>query len=149
MIDVSLGAMMSLSVFAVPVLLDTTTEAPQLFFQWVRMYHYGHMALPTMAVGTFALYTFTALKKRSAKQPWLRWLVPGVTTAAIIPFTLLVMVPTNNALFRLQKESLVEPMVMGITEAKELVVKWSWMHLTRSLMPLAGAILGAMWTFPN
>lgn len=138
---------MSLSLFAVPVLLDTTTESPQLFFQWVRMYHYGHMALPTMAVGTFLLYSYTAIRKRSARLPWRRWLIAGVTTFTMIPFTWLVMVPTNNELFRLQKVSIVEPAVMAITEAKELVIKWSWMHMTRSAMPLAGAIMGAMWTF--
>lgn len=138
---------MSLSLFAVPVLLDTTTESPQLFFQWVRMYHYGHMALPTMAIGTFLLYSYTAIKKRGAKKPWRRWLIAGVTTLTMVPFTWLVMVPTNNELFRLQEVSLVEPTVMAITEAKELVTKWSWMHLTRSFMPLAGAVMGAMWTF--
>lgn len=139
--------MISLSLFAVPVLLDTTTESPQLFFQWVRMYHYGHMALPAMAVGTFLLYIYTSIKKKIAKQPWRRWLIAGFSTLSMVPFTWLVMVPTNNELFRLQKVSLVEPTVMTITEAKELVIKWSWMHLTRSFMPLAGAAMGAMWTF--
>lgn len=139
--------MMSLSLFAVPVFLDTTTESPQLFFQWVRMYHYGHMALPTMAVSTFLLYSYTAIKKRSAKQPWRRWLIAGVTTLTMVPFTWLVMVPTNNELFRLQKVSLAQPTVMAIAEAKEMVIKWSWMHMTRSFMPLAGAVMGAMWTF--
>jgi Domain of unknown function (DUF1772) len=141
--------MISLSLIAVPVLLDTTTEAPLLFSQWARMYHYGHRALPTMAVGTSALYSYIALKKRSAKQPWKRWFVAGLTTAAIIPFTLLVMVPTNDELFRLEVESSVNPLVMGIIDAQALVVKWSWLHLTRSFMPLVGAVLGAVWTFSN
>ncbi|EED13321.1 conserved hypothetical protein [Talaromyces stipitatus ATCC 10500] len=141
------GAMMSLSLFAVPVLLDTTTEAPQLFFQWVRMYHYGHMALPTMAVGTFLLYSYAAVKKRSSKQPWRRFLIAGITTLTMVPFTWFVMVPTNNELFRLQRISLADPTVMPISEATELVTKWSWMHLTRSFIPLAGAVMGAMWTF--
>ncbi len=54
------------------------------------------------------------------------------------------MVPTNNELFRLEVVSKAEPLVKGIAEAKELVVKWSWLHLTRSMLPLAGTVLGAV-----
>jgi Domain of unknown function (DUF1772) len=67
----------------------------------------------------------------------------------MLPFTWFVMVPTNNELFRLEVASKVEPLVMGILGAKELVVKWSWLHFTRSLMPLAGAVLGTVGTFWN
>ncbi|EEA23446.1 conserved hypothetical protein [Talaromyces marneffei ATCC 18224] len=123
------GAMMSLSLFA------------------VRMYHYGHMVPPTMAVGTFLLYSYTAIKKRRAKQPWRHWLIVGLTTLTMVPFTWLVMAPINNRLFGLQKGSLAEPTVVTIAEAKELVIKWSRMHMTRSFMPLAGSVMGAMWIF--
>lgn len=141
--------MMSLSLMAVPVLLETTTEAPQLLFQWVRMYHYGHQVLPTMAVGTFLLYSYTCIKRSRAKKPWAVFALAGVTTISMLPFTWFVMVPTNNELFRLEVASKVEPLVMGILGAKELVVKWSWLHFTRSLMPLAGAVLGTVGTFWN
>ena len=142
-----LGAMISLSLIAIPVLLETTTQAPQLFHQWVRMYHYGHQALPTMAVGTFLLYSYISIKKRSARKSWGLFALAGVTTLSILPFTLILMVPTNNELHRLEVVSKAEPLVKGIVEAKELVVKWSWLHLTRSMLPLAGAVIGAVGTF--
>lgn len=136
--------MMSLSLMAVPVLLETTSSAPQLFHQWVRMYHYGHQVLPTMAVGTLLLYSYTAVGRRGKKQSWGTLALAGLITAAILPFTWLVMVPTNNELFRLEAVSRKgDPTVKGIAEAKELVVKWAWLHLTRSLFPLVGAILGS------
>ena len=138
---------MSLSLMAIPVLLDTTSQAPQLFHQWVRMYHYGHQVLPTMAVGTFFLYSYTSMKKRSARKSWGVLAMAGVTTLSILPFTWIFMVPTNNELFRLEGISKAEPLVMGITGAKELVVKWSWLHFTRSLLPLVGAIMGTVATF--
>lgn len=147
--NISLGAMMSLSLMAVPVLLDTTTEAPQLFFQWTRMYHYGHQVLPTMAVATFLLYSYTCTKRRSAKKPWGVFALAGMTTVSMLPFTWIFMVPTNNELFRLEAASKAEPLVMGILGAKELVVKWSWLHFTRSLLPLTGAVLGTLGTFWN
>lgn len=140
---------MSLSLMAIPVLLDTTTQAPQLFHQWVRMYHYGHQVLPTMAVGTFLLYTYTSIKKRSAKKSWAVFTLAGVTTLSILPFTWIFMVPTNNELFRLEAVSKAEPLVKGIGEAKELVVKWGWLHFTRSLLPLIGAVLGTIATHGN
>ncbi|ERF68106.1 hypothetical protein EPUS_06917 [Endocarpon pusillum Z07020] len=141
------GAMMSLSLMAVPVLLDTTNQAPQLFHQWTRMYHYGHQVLPTLAVGTFLLYGYTSIKKRSTKQSWATFALAGITTLSMLPFTWIFMVPTNNELFRLEELSKAEPLVKGMAEAKELVVKWSWLHLTRSLFPLMGAVMGTLGTF--
>lgn len=139
--------MLSLSLIAVPVLLDTTKEAPELFRQWTRMYHYGHQVLPTMAVGTFILYTHAATKKQSAGKPWATFAVAGLVTLSMLPFTWLVMVPTNNELFQLELVSRSEPFVASIESARELVVRWSWMHFTRALLPLSGAILGAVATF--
>ncbi|KAF2017040.1 DUF1772-domain-containing protein [Aaosphaeria arxii CBS 175.79] len=141
------GCMMSLSLMAVPVLLDTTTESPQLFHQWTRMYHYGHQVLPCMAVGTFVLYQYAAFKRSRAPKPkpWRKFALAGAITLSLVPFTWIVMVPTNNELFRLQ--ALGDAATMGIVEAKNLVVKWSLMHLTRSVLPLVGAVLGAVGTF--
>jgi hypothetical protein len=139
--------MMSLSLMAVPVLLDTTTHAPQLFHQWVRMYHYGHQVLPTMAVGTFLLYSYTSVKKRRAKKSWTIWIMAGVATLSMLPFTWIFMVPTNNELFRLERVSQTEPTAKGIADAKDLVAKWSWLHFTRSFLPLMGAVLGTVGTF--
>lgn len=139
--------MMSLSLMAIPVLLDTTTQAPQLFHQWVRMYHYGHQVLPTLAVGTFLLYSYTSVKRRNARKSWGVSALAGVTTLSMLPFTWIFMVPTNNELFRLEGMSKAEPLVKGIVEAKELVVRWSWLHFTRSLLPLAGAVMGTVRSF--
>jgi hypothetical protein len=146
-IDASSGAMMSLCLVAVPVFLDTTTEAAQLFVQWARMYHYGHRVLPAMAICTLLLYGYTCTKKRGAKRPWGLFALAGATTVSIIPFTWIFMVPTNNELFRLEAASKAEPLVLEISGAKELVVKWTWLHFTRSLLPLGGAILGTLGTF--
>lgn len=147
---------MSLSVMAVPVLLDTTTNSPQLFHQWTRMYHYGHQVLPGMAIGTFMLHTYACFRKRRAEKPktWRLPLLAGLVTVSIIPFTLLIMKPTNDKLFHL--ESVTRTVrtgedtgvnVMGITEAKGLVVNWALMHFTRSTFPLIGAIIGAVGIF--
>lgn len=144
---------MSLSLIAVPVLLDTTTNASQLFTQWTRLYHYGHQVMPTAAVGTFLLYSYISIiKQRSANnnnnnKSWGVFLLAGLTTLSIVPYTWIFMLPTNNELFRLEGVSKVDPLVRGVEEAKELVVKWSWLHFTRSLLPLVGAVIGTVGTF--
>ncbi|KUI68499.1 Noranthrone monooxygenase [Cytospora mali] len=141
------GAMMSLSLIAVPVFLDTTKHAPQLFHQWARMYNYGHQALPTMAVGTCFLYLYTASKRSGAKGHRALAMLAGLTTVIMLPFTWFVMMPTNDELFKLEALSRTEPEVMGLAGARELVVRWAQMHFVRCLFPLAGAILGAIGTF--
>lgn len=132
---------------AIPVLLDTTSEASQLFHQWVRMYHYGHQMLPTLAVATFLLYGYAAFSKRAASnRSWGVLAVAGLTTLSMVPFTWIFMVPTNNTLFRLEVESK-GAAVASWDEAQELVTTWSSLHMARSLFPLAGAVLGSMATF--
>lgn len=178
---------MSLSLMAVPVLLDTTTNAPQLYHQWARMYHYGHQVLPTAAVATFLLYTYTAVKKHNEEKkkekkkqkktttPWAGgwaggwagpvFLLAGVTTLSILPFTWIFMLGTNNELFRLEAEAMSSAAGVGvggvplssllslatttkdIIEAKALVASWSRLHFIRSLLPLVGAVIGAVGTF--
>ncbi|THC93446.1 hypothetical protein EYZ11_007065 [Aspergillus tanneri] len=136
------GAMTSLSLMAVPVFLDTTTVPGQLFHQWVRLYHYGHQVLPTLAVVTFSLYGYSAWRRRKAKKSWGALVLAGLTTVAMLPFTWLVMVPTNNILFALEASSRASGAVATMEEARALVTKWCWMHLARSLFPLAGAVIG-------
>ena len=137
---------MSLSLMAVPVLLDTTSDPAQLYHQWARMYHYGHQVLPTMAVATLSLYGYSAWTQRRAKRSWGGLALAGLTTVAMLPFTWLVMVPTNNRLFALEAAGKGSGSVGSIEEAAGLVVKWSWMHLARSLFPLIGGVIGTVNT---
>lgn len=154
--------MLSLSLIAVPVYLDTTAQAPELLHQWARTYHYGHQVLPAMAVGTALLYGYIAVAARKQQRQkqhaktdarrlestqWTLLALAGLATFAMVPFTWLVMVPTNNELFRLERASRSNADVIGFADARSLVVSWSLMHLTRSLMPLAGAVLGALAAF--
>lgn len=138
--------MASLSLIAIPVFLDTITRAPQLFHAWERMYHYGHQALPTMSVGALGLWAYAAAKRRAAKEPWRLCALAGATTVLMVPFTWLVMVPTNNELFRLAAAGS-DLGAVTIEDARALVVSWARMHLTRAAFPLAGVALGAVATF--
>ncbi|KAK8076006.1 hypothetical protein PG994_003278 [Apiospora phragmitis] len=144
------GAMASLSLVAVPVFLDTTRAADQLYIQWARLYHHGHLLLPVIAVTTLFLYAHIGLvKRRLGRQYWRPWLVAGLVTVLMVPFTWVVMTPTNNTLFRLESEARAGGLLAssgGLDEAQELVKTWSFMHLSRTMFPLVGAVLGALAT---
>lgn len=133
------GAMISLSGVTVPVILDTITDTPTLLRQWARMYHYGHIAAPSMAVTTLAMYIYSATRCAGQKQTML--LAAGATTILIVPFTFAFMVSTNNVLFGL-KEGSDAGKVVEFEGARDLVVKWTKLHFARSLFPLAGAMVG-------
>lgn len=138
------GAMVALSGVAVPVFLDTTKTAGELYIQWARTYHYGHLALPALSVGTFLLYSHVAALKARAGRRWRSSLLAGVVTMAMVPFTWVVMTPTNNRLFGLEAAAKAGVLSSGLEEAQGLVTKWASMHLARSFFPLAGAVMGSM-----
>jgi hypothetical protein len=136
--------MLCLSAIAVPVFLDTDTDSGHLVRQWSRTYHYGHIILPAVCIATCGLYAYIGLNKRAARRKdWRTWAAAGVATIAMVPFTWVIMTPTNNTLFRLEAASVLasEPPA-DLGAVRELVVRWSWLHATRSLFPLVGAVVG-------
>ncbi|GAB7332790.1 hypothetical protein MBLNU13_g04521t1 [Cladosporium sp. NU13] len=143
------GAMTSLSIISVPVLLDTATDSPQLLRQWSRMYHYGHLIMPSMAAGTLLLHACSALQLRAVGKPWGIFACAGAVTIAIAPFTWTVMGETNGKLFeRFERVGASkENAASDLRETKGLVKHWSWLHLMRSLLPLAGTALAVVGTF--
>ncbi|KAI0469989.1 hypothetical protein GGR56DRAFT_156337 [Xylariaceae sp. FL0804] len=164
------GAMASLSMVTVPVFLDTNTDASDMVRQWARTYFYGHIILPGLCVGTCGLYGLAALRShhapkyalaatatfimgtsfrtwrlgdlgsppRASHLPWMDCELLTARGVSAVPFTWLFMAPTNNILFGLEK-------VTGFSDlarVRDLVVKWSLLHITRSVFPLVGAAIG-------
>ncbi|KAL2195261.1 hypothetical protein P885DRAFT_79202 [Corynascus similis CBS 632.67] len=137
------GAMLSLSAFVVPVFLDTNNNANHMLRQWVRLYHYGHIYLPALCIATCGLYGYAALTQRAAKtKHWYRYGVAAVWTIAMVPFTWVAMSPTNDILFSLEASGSAETAAADLVHVRGLVVKWAWLHVTRSLSPLVGAFVG-------
>ena len=64
------------------------------------------------------------------------WLVGGLLIGSLIPFTLLVILPTNKALL--------DPTLDRTSErARQLLVTWGRMHMVRSLVGVATFVLFA------
>ena len=63
------------------------------------------------------------------------------STIAIVPFTVLLMAPTNEALFKRERAA-ARGAAAGVEPGSvELVRKWARLNLTRALLPAAGALV--------
>ncbi|KAI9727727.1 MAG: hypothetical protein M1828_005955 [Chrysothrix sp. TS-e1954] len=139
---------MSLAAISIPVILETSTESSiSLLRPWTRLYHYGHIYMPVIAVTATSLYAYTAWSKRAAGiKQWRKYAFAGATTISMVPFTWLIMDGTNTTLFQLEASASAsasnfpDPVKLGKVQA--LVVKWAWLHAVRSMFPLVGAIIG-------
>ena len=136
---------MSLSVIAIPVFLDTNTDSTHLVRQWARLYHYGHFYMPAVSVATTGLYEYVGLRNRAShRKQWLIYTAAGAITITMVPFTWLMMGPTNDRLFRLlavaSASASASAVDLGVLQG--LVVRWAWLHIVRSVFPMVGAILG-------
>lgn len=136
--------MMSLYFIAVPVFLETTQDAGQLYVQWARMYYYGRALLPILSILTLLLYVHVAGRRWVTGRPWRSWILAGLISTLMIPFTWLVMSPTNDTLFAFEAVAKSGGVLPTLAEAQSLVTKWNTLHLTRSLFPLAGAIVAGL-----
>ncbi|KAI0192432.1 hypothetical protein F4808DRAFT_443143 [Astrocystis sublimbata] len=136
------GAMAGISMITVPVLLDThtnpstNTSPSHLLQQWARTYHYGHIIMPAICVGTCGMYIYASYSTHSTpsistpskseqqqnqqvdenqqengnESPSRSRLyaLAAFATIAMVPFTWLAMVPTNEALFALLADAQAE-----------------------------------------
>ncbi|TVY20487.1 Anthrone oxygenase [Lachnellula arida] len=137
------GAMMSLSLLAVPVFTTTTTEPAQLTREWAKMYHYGHSVMPAISIATVGLYTRVIYARRRQKRQWAGYAAAGAVTLLMLPFTWFIMAPTNNQLFAFEDARVKGLGAATFNEVLGLVNFWRQLHIVRSLFPLAGAAIGA------
>ena len=65
------------------------------------------------------------------------WLVAAVLVGAVVPFTLLVIMPTNHRLLAPDRD-------LSSSETRELLIRWGRLHAVRTLLGLAAAV-GYLW----
>ncbi|KAF2972869.1 hypothetical protein GQX73_g811 [Xylaria multiplex] len=137
------GIMMGTSLLTIPAFLDTAHTADQLCTQWARLYHYGVNISPSISVATFLLYVYAAVRNwfSCGSDRW-SFVLAGVVTAAMIPFTWIIMMPTNDKLFALEAEAQAGHLTASLEHVRALVTEWNLMHMLRSSFPLAGALIG-------
>jgi hypothetical protein len=154
------GVSAGLSFFTIPRLLESPT--PLMLRQWRTMYIAGkHAAIPGAFLSSLS-YFFLAYNALSSTNPFaggngngvgISYVVSGLLSVGIIPFTLLVLMPTNLKLEAKEEEvralkdgdGLVEIGVAGGETAKVLVDRWGALNLVRVGMLITASVLG-VWT---
>ncbi|EAA31381.1 DUF1772-domain-containing protein [Neurospora crassa] len=90
----------------------------------------------------------TQTQKRKNEKRSKLFAIAAIATLAIGPLTLLVMSPTNKELMRLNEIQIEPgPLVSDVEEVRELVRRWNWLHIVRSLGPVVGCVVGWFGVF--
>lgn len=114
--------------------------------QWKKSFDTGKIVHPGIALLSSAAYGYLAYQFQGTLRQTAAE-VYGVCIAAnlaIWPWTIFVMMPTNNKLFTRfdQDEARMEVAPAEGESTEELIQWWSRMNVVRGCMPLVAAVLG-------
>lgn len=126
----------SLSLIGCPAALTLPGSANAL--AWSGLYHHGIALMPRAVTAIAVSYGYAGYDAYQRKRvEWKGYAVSALLAVAIIPWTLLTMIPTNNELL-----AMADGRSGGTLAANELIARWATLNLVRSLFPLAGAVVG-------
>ena len=96
------------------------------------------------AVATAVIYLAVLYRRQRSGVLLQGYAAAAVLTVAIIPFTLMVMDSTNEALFVLEEAHSKGKEIRGgrSGDGRELLARWGYLHLCRSVLPGIGAVVG-------
>jgi hypothetical protein len=149
------GFVSSASFTLVPRMLESPT--PLLLKQWGNAYNVGKRNAPPFAALSSACYFYLAytLPSNAEKAKLYGYLAAGALTIGIIPYTVLVMLPTNKKLLAKVEETKaltvkdeVVEIGLGNETAHKLVDSWGVLNLGRAVLLTAGSLVGT-WTALN
>ncbi|KAM3429362.1 hypothetical protein MY4824_007884 [Beauveria thailandica] len=128
------GAIASLTLVGIP----TARAIPQASTQiWHGLFLRGMALLPKVAVGTALSYVYAAYNNQDQKS-MKGYLVAAGLVVSIVPFTIIFMGSTNAALIGSATGS--SPLQQA--QALDIIRKWGYLNLTRSVLPLTAAAVG-------
>lgn len=139
------GAITSISAVTIPVLQETVTPS-RLPSTWKVLYDHGAARAPAMAVFTALNHTYVAYFKFQNGFDWRGSAVAGLFTAAIVPYTLSVMIGVNGKLTDAARGG--ENRKADAKEIDVLLGRWTVLNAIRGLLPLLGGAVG-LWSAMN
>ncbi|KAI1324427.1 DUF1772-domain-containing protein [Xylariaceae sp. FL0255] len=141
------GAMMNIAILDVPVMLSVNKNSTALLSHWATLYEYGARLYPSISVTVGLLYLLAIISNGRLGRPLGVYLAAVATTLSMIPFTLIVMMPTNDKLMGARNLAVEDNVVVSLGEVDGLIGRWQMLHLLRCLFPLAGSLIGALGAF--
>ncbi|KAM0286492.1 hypothetical protein ACHAQH_000918 [Verticillium albo-atrum] len=139
------GTIAGLSIIGCPAALDLPHHLSAGV--WKGLYDYGVATMPKFAATTAAVYLYAAYesRRRSTKgNGFLGFVAAAALTVSIVPFTIFFMRETNAQLILAAGDSSPQQASARIVE---LIGHWKALNLGRSLLPLVGAVVGAVSFF--
>lgn len=130
---------------AYPLIINKVIDKPYLttahhLALWRSSYNYGASTIPVAAIGSTLLLSFAGyVLKRSI------YYYAAASSVAIIPFTLLCILPVNKLLFNMESEAMLGNEV-DKDQAEQLIKKWNLLHLVRVLLSTTGFAIGVLAT---
>lgn len=148
------GSIISISLFNVPTLL--LAPNPVMARQWQASFNRGKIINPAIAILSSLTYGFLSYKLYGTLNHYKAefYALSAALVLGIWPWTLLVMWPTNEKLFKKYEEmknlsvqeKATEVGLVNGESTKELVDRWGMLNIGRGLLPLVGAVLGTWAT---
>ncbi|KAH8899427.1 DUF1772-domain-containing protein [Thozetella sp. PMI_491] len=133
------GGIMNMSTLAIPALLAATLPPQAVATQWNFLFERGKATMPPTAVASLLGYAYLAYDAHARGQGWKGYAAAGLLTVSIVPFTLIVLDPTNRALTAVANGSI---KLLGEEGTKVLLQKWARINFFRSLLTLSGSLIG-------
>ncbi|HZM26631.1 MAG TPA: DUF1772 domain-containing protein [Gemmatimonadales bacterium] len=121
------GAAIYINLVEHPARLSVGTEAAAR--QWAPSYRRATVMQATLAVSAAAAGVVTWLHGEG-----IAWLWGGFVMLAIVPFTLLVIRPTNDRLLAQGRD-------LASAETRQLLERWGWLHGVRSALGLVASVI--------
>ncbi|KAI0173262.1 hypothetical protein GGR52DRAFT_571770 [Hypoxylon sp. FL1284] len=135
------GSLASLSICAIPALLQCGTTADGLLRGWHLQFSRGLAHIPTTAAAIGVNYIYLAYRHQALGLEWRGYAAAAVANLMMAPFTLVVINSTNSKLLGAVSGT-GKPLSESVV--RSLMVQWSKLSAIRLIMPLSGAIL-ALW----
>ncbi len=121
------GASFYINIAEQPARLRLSTEAA--VNQWAPSYHRATFMQAPLAIVSCLAGIGAWLWGGSAM-----WLAAAVLIGTVVPFTLIVIMPTNRALLSPDRD-------LGSPATRDLLVRWGRLHAVRTVLSLAAAAL--------
>ncbi len=119
------GAALYVNVAEHPARMSLDTRSAAL--QWAPSYRKATWLQAPLAL--VSLVTGTAAWLSGAGSSWL---IGALSIGAVVPFTFLVIMPTNDKLLATGRD-------LGSEETRALLVRWGHLHAARTVLSLIGA----------
>jgi hypothetical protein len=117
--------------------------------QWQAIYDLGKLVSPTVGIASSSVWGYAAwfsyTHAHRSSSDWKFYALAGLVTLSILPWTILVMMPTNLDLMKRAKATVeVEGEKDGAFKAESVKAldRWNVMNYVRAVPPMVGAWIG-------